>query len=395
MAVAQPLRLHYLDGLRGWAALVVVIFHSTWGLFSYYLPPMRTTSTGLINDGKLAVYVFFVLSGFVLAHPYLRTGTLQLLQRTALSRYTRLTIPIAAASFLALVLMRMGWLFNVEANAIVDTRKWLAIFYLQTPTIGSWAKFSFYNVFFRYDESNSYDVFLWTMPFELAGSLLVFGVLALAGPKRLARTLWYAAAGILCYREAPMLLCFVYGMVLAEVSLVPTVQRINAHWIADVAGLLLLFIAFECSVHLRETYSPERCAWIALLIVTSAVVSRPLRYLLETAPSRFLGKVSFPLYLIHSLVICSLASLLIIRLDRLGISHPVVVAITAPLTIAVSLLAATAFAPIERWAIQLSRSLADVVFGRRQGGSARQWSPTQAVSFPDLAPPTTRPHVES
>lgn len=395
MAVAQPTRLHYLDGLRGWAALVVVIFHSTWGLFSYYLPPVRTTSVGLLNDGKLAVYVFFVLSGFVLAQPYLRTGNLQTVQRTALSRYARLSIPIAAASFLAFALMRVGWLFNVEANQIVATQKWLSIFYLHTPTLVSWLKFSFYNVFFRYDENNSYDVFLWTMPFELAGSFLVFGVLALAGPRRLARALWYGAMGVVCYREAPMLLCFVYGMALAEISLLPWFQRLTAHWAASVAGPILLFIAFECSVHLRETYSRERCAWIALLIVLSAVVSRPVRSFLETGFSRFLGRVSFPLYLVHSLVICSLASLLIIQLDRLGTSHVVVVATVAPMTILVSLLAATVFGPFERWAIWFSHALSDLVLGQRQPSSPPRWSPAPSMALKDLAPPAARPQLES
>lgn len=48
-------RLHYLDGLRGWAALAVVIFHSTWELFGAYTPRIRIRALSLATDGDLAV----------------------------------------------------------------------------------------------------------------------------------------------------------------------------------------------------------------------------------------------------------------------------------------------------------------------------------------------------
>lgn len=46
------MRLHYLDGLRGWAALAVVVFHATWESFKDYTPGVRTSAPGLVNDGK-------------------------------------------------------------------------------------------------------------------------------------------------------------------------------------------------------------------------------------------------------------------------------------------------------------------------------------------------------
>ncbi len=57
---------HYqtLDGLRGTAALMVVIFHT----FEAYANDNRFTQ--LINHGYLAVDFFFLLSGFVVAYAY-------------------------------------------------------------------------------------------------------------------------------------------------------------------------------------------------------------------------------------------------------------------------------------------------------------------------------------
>jgi peptidoglycan/LPS O-acetylase OafA/YrhL len=52
-----------LDGLRGIAALLVALFHFRCGFIGYDHYPA--------GDGYLAVDLFFVLSGFVLAHAYL------------------------------------------------------------------------------------------------------------------------------------------------------------------------------------------------------------------------------------------------------------------------------------------------------------------------------------
>ncbi|MCW2573757.1 MAG: acyltransferase 3 [Frankiales bacterium] len=371
----SAMRLHYLDGLRGWAALAVVVFHSTWESFKDYTPGVRTSAVGLVNDGKLAVYVFFVLSGLVLAHPYLRTGDLRVVQTTALRRYARLVIPIIGASLLALVMMRLGWLYNVQASQIVGSRGWLGSFYQQAPTIGSWAKFAFYNVFFHYDWAPSYDIVLWTMPYELAGSFLVFGMLALAGSSLKARLVWYAAMAVICFHEQPTLLSFVVGVALAEFAVSPFYRRIAHRPWGDVAGIALLAAAFTGSVLLRGVYSPKICAALALFVVASAVLSRLLRGLLQTRVSQFLGRVSFPLYLIHSLVICGPSAMLIIHLDHLGWSRHAVVATVAPFTIAASLLAAWLFSPVERLAIGVSHRLSDMILGSRAVAKAADPAP--------------------
>ncbi len=56
-------RYEILDGLRGVAALMVVIFHC----FETYVPVFKTQ---IVNHGYLAVDFFFVLSGFVIGYAY-------------------------------------------------------------------------------------------------------------------------------------------------------------------------------------------------------------------------------------------------------------------------------------------------------------------------------------
>lgn len=56
-------RYEILDGLRGVAALMVILFHC----FETYIPKFGTQ---IINHGYLAVDFFFVLSGFVIGYAY-------------------------------------------------------------------------------------------------------------------------------------------------------------------------------------------------------------------------------------------------------------------------------------------------------------------------------------
>ena len=66
--LASKPRYAILDGLRGVAALVVILFHG----FETYIPFFGTQH---INHGYLAVDFFFVLSGFVIGYAYDDRGT--------------------------------------------------------------------------------------------------------------------------------------------------------------------------------------------------------------------------------------------------------------------------------------------------------------------------------
>ena len=61
--LASKPRYEILDGLRGVAALMVIIFHC----FETYIPVFGTQ---IVNHGYLAVDFFFVLSGFVIGYAY-------------------------------------------------------------------------------------------------------------------------------------------------------------------------------------------------------------------------------------------------------------------------------------------------------------------------------------
>jgi len=78
-AASQPaprLRLDYLDGLRGLAALYVVMHHAYYGLTQEaVLPSTVAHLTYWLFLGRSAVDIFIVLSGYCLMMPVVRAGT--------------------------------------------------------------------------------------------------------------------------------------------------------------------------------------------------------------------------------------------------------------------------------------------------------------------------------
>jgi peptidoglycan/LPS O-acetylase OafA/YrhL len=96
----KPQRLEYLDSIRGLAALAVLLSHS----FLFQPPPRldRFLLLPFINipfNGKEAVMMFFVLSGFLLSRPYfVAAGPEQGVRRIYpptfyLRRFTRIWLP--------------------------------------------------------------------------------------------------------------------------------------------------------------------------------------------------------------------------------------------------------------------------------------------------------------
>ena len=119
----QPrIRLEFLDGLRGLAALYVALFHivSGQGLVWRDQPPALRLALGWVRYGHYAVDVFIVLSGFCLMLPVarsaaggLRGGTVSFLKRRA----WRILPPYYAAVGVSLLLILAARLAHTRVQA--------------------------------------------------------------------------------------------------------------------------------------------------------------------------------------------------------------------------------------------------------------------------------------
>jgi peptidoglycan/LPS O-acetylase OafA/YrhL len=404
---SESRRLHHFDGVRGWAAFTVVVFHSTTELFGGIVPFLATGWLGLFNDGLQAVHIFFVLSGFVLSNQFFAAGHLARIRFTALGRYARLTIPIAAASFLTFILMKSGFLLNHDAAVIVHREDWLGWFYQFPASLASYLRFVFYATYFDFDSHAAYDVVLWTMPYELIGSFLIFAMVTLFGPNRQARLMSIAAAVVLFWKLNPMYLTFLYGYLIADLNSTIAGSVIAKSRLGNVIGLVLLAVATVISVEWRnQGPGAPIYAFAGACVVLAPVFSAWLRSLLSCAISRWLGRVSFPLYLTHMAVICTFASFGIIALDGMSWPPAAIAAAVVPPTIVIALMLAQAFEPVERFAILCSHRLAALVMrpetsphGARRGAPATRSLDQSGGSEPfrsyDASRPSTRAPARS
>lgn len=106
LAKPNPVRLPYLDGLRGIAAVYVVLFHTIQNT-----PLVKESGSVPFLLGHYAVTIFIVLSGFSLMLPVLdgrdirtKSEWIEFVKR----RGRRILVPYYAAYFLSLVLFVVG-----------------------------------------------------------------------------------------------------------------------------------------------------------------------------------------------------------------------------------------------------------------------------------------------
>ena len=182
---AERVRLHEIDGLRGWAALSVVLFHLFWEMFGQLQPAFRSPFLALLLDGRMDVAVFFVLSGDALSAAYWMRQSRASLARLAVKRYFRLGVPIFASSLIVFVLMKTGLIFSHQAAAMVGREDWLGLFLHYNYSVVGFIRYTAFGVFFNQTATGSLNPFLWPMQVELLGSILVFCYLLLDAHIRL------------------------------------------------------------------------------------------------------------------------------------------------------------------------------------------------------------------
>ena len=365
---AEPkLRLHILDSIRGWASINVLLFHVSHEMFAHKIPELGSWWISFFLNGEFAVAVFFVLSGEALSHGYFVKNDVNLIRKLAIKRYVRLTIPIFVSCLIVFLLMKSNLVFSHEAAALLDRQDWLGLFLPFNASFGSFLSTSIYGVYFYFTVSDTYNPFLWSMSIELFGSLFVFLTL-FTTRNRMQRFAVFACLSPFIIVFNPFLLCFMFGMIFGEMRVAGTFKRLAAHpasnWLSVTvaAGIGVGLMVYPLS-GLPRAGVAHRLSFGAALFLFAIYSSNWLQSLLDNRISRFLGELSFPIYLVHFPLIVSLESYLIVRLFPDGNvtrvwAYPIIFA-----TLAAALLAAAAFVHVERFAIRASNGFFALIDG--------------------------------
>lgn len=342
-------KLFYLEGVRGIAAFIVVVSHFVQvfypALLNLDLNQMHNgfegsipqTPLNILYNGNFAVCIFFVLSGYVLSYKFIMKKENDILVESAVKRYFRLAIPVATSVLFAYLILRLDLFYYGYVTA--HTFSTMPDFYAMEPSFLEAIKQGFYGAFF--ENEFSYNAVLWTIYYELIGSFIVFSFLALFSNIR-HRYIFYIVLLILFWNT--YFIAFVLGMMLCDInnSNVNNFSKIISSKLSVIFTLIIgLYFASFPYVNVEGTiyeflvieglnidYFMMYHIFGAVLVLVAMLGSDVLQKLFSVKIFRFLGNISFSLYLIHFTIICSFSSYIFIRFINKGMSYNVSFLIT-------------------------------------------------------------------
>ena len=365
----RPRRIQYLEGLRGVAAIQVVLLHFVTGFLPFAIEHAPAPFP-VLWDGHTAVYVFFLISGLVLTPSFARGGPWP---RQFAKRLIRLGVPIAAAAVIALLLIAALPDAHRDAARLTGST-WLAMDSTAAPTpIHLLREITLDSLLLGYREytlfapfadrlpllENALNAPSWSLHLELYGSLLVLALVKLRARAPKAHT----AAVLICafaFGTHPMFL-FVLG-------------HLCAPGLAPKPRLGLAFLTFGLAASATKNWAWLETARIAIAGLAPVAAPNLFQFqsqlaavalfagvLLNPSAQRLLtrchalGRLSFSIYLLHFPILFTLACAGFIPLAAV-LPQPAAVAVTFAAFMTITFLAAAVFERlIDRHAVKLSR----------------------------------------
>lgn len=362
---SESKRIEYLDSIRGLAALFVLFYH-TLSAFSWPAGYNWVASWPMVNilfDGRGAVCMFFVLSGYILSKPYIATAENPsprnlFLPTFYLRRFTRIWLPWFFVFILSLLVRK--YLFSQPLTDPPVT-PWLAQYWHSALTVGDFFRQC---VFLLHDGTRQLVPQDWSLCVELRGSLLMPLFIYLLSPRRLwflfALALMFVLFGGLAYHYDS----FVVGVLLARYG------EKAAAWCQchgrPVRTLILVvgLAAYQLNSLIFARF-PEggllpACGWIAGslgcgLVLMACFSSRSLQGFLGQRPVVFLGRISYSVYLFQLMAILSVLPWVVWLANECGVvNRPALLGLAFLASISVTIgCAALAYRFIEVPAINL------------------------------------------
>ena len=370
-------KLNSAESIRGLACLAVVFSHLSLSFFPFlhhFNPAEVSTSTwqsfihhspfAFWYSGTAAVFLFFVLSGFVLSYAILRKPEQAefKIKSMLIKRYPRLAIPAVISCLVVWVVFQTihidssqmnGWF---QAYVTQDVSLKLALY---EGTIGS----------FFFAES-SVNWVLWTMHIELIGSLVLFLLLYIYQFSRVAFfigsillpliALYLKGEGFFLGISSFVIGIYYYlygkqlSLTLSITLLLSGLYLAGAHsssasyqWIYAVLG--------------ERTY--DYCNFFAgVLIVYSILMSPKLSQFLDKKVLVWLGKLSFSIYLLHLITLYVVGVPIFNYLLSIGLQYIISAIIASVIFILITLWISAYYSQwVDQLAIKTSQKISDLI----------------------------------
>jgi peptidoglycan/LPS O-acetylase OafA/YrhL len=354
-------RINEVDGIRGWAALVVLLFHVFGEMLKFVVPAVQSAWFAPLLAGDVAVLVFFVLSGDALSYGYFAGGGYKVIDRLLVRRYLRLTIPILMSCSITYILLITGLNYHTEASVILQRTDWLGQFLQFNSSLIGFLRYSLLGVYISHTRQLSYNPFLWTMSIEIVGSMMVFLLCYLW--QRLKKPQWVCLALVVFLTViGSFFALFFFGMLLGYFRQQGCLDKLQHNqryqfFILAIVFTIIGILITTAGMNKSAAFFPAMML-ISMSLVFCLYTQKNIKEFFCNKTSRFLGDISFPLYLIHFQILISLMSWLVIQdfLYRGRVDQVAMVSI-AFITVVISVFAAWCFLIIERRILKLANSL--------------------------------------
>lgn len=359
-------RYEALDALRGVAALIVLFHHcwasqpyqffdtkilgsDSWGNLNFWL---HYTPIKILVGGRPPVILFFVLSGFVLTLA-LRPGKWGYAEFAA-KRLCRIYVP-----FFVAICIAIGLYIAVEPKLVPEMSEWFnhswSIPLSPELMLGHF-------LMLGKDSYITLNNPMWSLVHELRISMLfpVLAILCLRWPRTtLIVTLVIYGASMFILPDVPrdtILRSLVetpqYFLMFAVGSIMAHHRAALSDWIARQPNILVVPAWFVCLALLMAPGTRIGLSTLSFTLGAAGLIAlaiSPQGSFLTAGPLKWLGKVSFSLYLTHLLVLLTVFHLLH---DRLPILVLVLIVIPTSLVVA-----EVFYRLVEQPSMQLSRKI--------------------------------------
>lgn len=343
-------KIRYLEGLRGVAALIVLFNHLQSACYASH----RDYITSYINhleiykvfkifliqtinlslDGKLAVWIFWVLSAYVISIIFFKPNENydKVLIAYFTKRYFRLGIPVLCSVILAYLLLKFGFMYNDKVADVLgpaSVENWLVSFYAFEPNFFNALSSAVYETFFIFDSRSSYNGVLWTIQNEFLGSLFTFSIFGIIRHNSRRYLLYLIILIVLVKLNIVWLCAFVIGHILCDYDFSATNNKIITYLKLSelrlykfksylfILSIAVIIFSKPVMSFLSISYDFQNL-FLSVFIVYNCLRNVVFQNLFSLKIPLWLGKISFSLYLIHIPVICSLTSFLLLYNNSLA-----------------------------------------------------------------------------
>ncbi len=306
------MRLYFLDSIRGLAAFAVLLNHCFLALpdsiaQTYIVPYIKWTPLRVIMVGRPAVIIFFVLSGFALGLSLLNSKNSSY-KSFVIRRVCRIYPPYIAALLFSVLLY-----FYVQPEFIADLSQW----FNKNWSNGAGADIiTGHALMINRPQDASLNSVVWSLAYEMRISLLFPLVFIIAH-----------------YAGLPIFFCLALGFTVLIEGLLSYFNLDHApfhnnDWLEGVLGTMHFTVFFACglimAMHMdsikwfaiKLPWYFKLMLWLvagatltsyndfvgglgAVLIIGLTLGSSPIQNLLHITPLKWLGRVSYSLYLFH------------------------------------------------------------------------------------------------